>query len=239
MYYPMTKLGQIAAISLISFMTATAVPAENFNLIDFVVLKGGDETGRAKYEEKVGEIAARYGAEVIHTYNVQAHLAGPMKDTYQVNVWGFDEQDTLEKVASDPDYKELIPARNEIYDLSKLTMYLGEPIQGAEAIREGTVLLDLVSMQDGYGADARDAYEDKILPLAERYGFKLVASHGVIQKIGGTGPDNPLRLNLWQVADPSSMQALTNDPVYQALEEERQRITNFDDLTLFLAQPDS
>jgi uncharacterized protein (DUF1330 family) len=220
-------------------MTASAVAAENFNLIDFVVLKDGDVVGRADYEESVGEIAARHGAEVIHSYNVQAHLAGPMADTYQVNVWGFDEQNTLDQIVSDPDYKELIPARNEIHDMSQLTMYLGEPIQGADAIQEGTILVDLVSMQDGYGAEARDAYESKILPLAETYGFELVASYGVIQKIGGVGPDNPLRLNLWQVADPSTMQALTNDPAYQALEEERQRITNFDDLTLFLAQPDS
>lgn len=238
MYFtkPFLKVATLAVGTTLS--SASFAAAEQVNLIDFIVLNDGIEIAeRDAYETALKPIAARYGAEVVHSYNVMAHLAGEMETSVRVNIWNLDDMSALGAVDKDADYRAMIPNRDRIHDLSALTLYTARENINNGPITEGFVLVDLIVMKDGFGAAERDAYEAKMAPLAEKYGYVIQASYEIDQKIGGDGPETPLRLNLWNGNNPDALGALTQDPGYVALEAERQKLFDFSALTLFMATP--
>ncbi len=207
-------------------------------LIDFVVLK--DATALAErnaYEAKMAPIAEQYGARVIHSYDITGHIAGPMEEAVRLNVWAFSEPDALAKLNEDARYQALVPVRDRIHDMEALTLYLAENIRDGGPITDGVILVDLVAMTKGNGDAERDAYEAKMAPIAKRYGFEVVSSFRISQKLAGEGPDSAMRLSLWEGQSPDGLQQLNTDPGYVALAEERDRITDFANLALFMAEP--
>jgi len=44
-------------------------------------------------------------------------------------------------------------------------------------------------------------------------------------------------INLWRVEDPAGLEALFADPEFEKVKELRNRLHNFDELTLFMGQP--
>lgn len=197
----LTRVGAAALLALTATM-ATAQETPTYNLIDFVVLNDGAQIAeRSAYEETLEPIAARHGAEVIHSYDIAAHLAGPMEDSVRLNVWQFADPATLGKVNNDPDYAEIIPERDRVHDLDRLTLYMAQPIVDGGRIEDGVILVDLVVLNDGFEAEDRDAYEAKMAPIAAKYGFTIHSAFALMQKIDGEGPAQASRLNLWTGQD--------------------------------------
>lgn len=217
---------------------ATTQTTETYNLIDFIMLAEGAELAeRNAYEEALEPIAARYGAEYIHTYNLVSHIGGPMDSAVRLNIWEFEDQNALALVNEDEDYKALIPMRDRVHDMDALTLYMAQPIKDGGPIGDGVVLVDLIVMQDGAGDAERNAYEARMAPIAEKYGFRVHSAFRILQKIGGEGPESPIRLNLWAGQDPEGLQRLSQDPEYQELVEMRNRIHDMEQIALFLAAP--
>lgn len=237
--YPIKTLLSAASLSVATVLSGASIAAaEQVNLIDFVVLNNGiDVSERDAYEAALKPIAAKYGAKVGHSYDLVAHLAGQMASAMRINVWELDDLSALGAVDQDAEYKAMIPDRDRIHDLSALTLYTGRETSNAGPITQGFVLVDLVVMNDGFGATERDSYEARMAPLAQRYGYTIRASYEIDQKIGGDGPENPLRLILWHGDNPDALGALTKDPEYMSLEDERQKLFDFSQLSLFMATP--
>ena len=230
------KAATLALATAIS--VAGTANAEQANLIDFIVLNDGiDISERDAYEAALKPIAARYGAEVVHSYDVLNHMTGGMAQSVRVNIWNLDDMGAIGSVDKDPDYQDMVPNRDRIHDLSALTLYTATETVNAGPITEGFVLVDLVVMNDGFGASERDAYEASMAPIAEKYGYTIQASYEIDQKIGGDGPASPLRLILWKGDNPDALGALTQDPAYMALEDDRQKLFDFSQLTLLMASP--
>ncbi len=228
----------IAAAAVTPFIGAAYASGDVFNLIDFVVLNDAVSIeARNQYEAVLEPVAARYGARVVHSYDLQAHLAGPMPEAVRINVWQFADPKALANVSADPDYAALVPTRDRVHNMEALRLYMAQPIRDAGPIEEGVILVDLVSMADGAGDAERDAYEAKMAPLAAKQGFEVHSAFRILEKIGGKGPRSPLRLNLWKGQDPEGMARLSADPEYQALASERDAITDFSRLALFMAKP--
>ena len=99
------------------------------------------------------------------------------------------------------------------------------------------ILVDLVVMNEGYGQQERDAYTKKTVKIAAKYGIKKIKTYQIMNKLSGTGPDQALELNLWEMDDPSAMQKLGSDPEYLANVSFRDKIHNMQDLTLYIAKP--
>lgn len=238
MYFPRSILKGAVLAFMTTLSNGNIANAEQANLIDFIVLNEGIDIGeRNAYEAALKPIAARYGAEVVHSYDVKEHLAGKMPTSVRVNIWNLDNVDALGAVDKDADYRAMIPNRDRVHDLSALTLYKARETVNAGPITEGSVLVDLVVMNEGFGAEERDAYEAKMAPLAAKYGYTIHASYEIDQKIGGNGPEKPLRLILWRGDNPDALGSLSEDADYIALENERQRLFDFSQLTLFMASP--
>lgn len=230
-------LGAVLAVSTIAG-AAHSQSTEPVFLLDFVVLNDGQEiAARNEYEAKVAVIAARYDVAAIHSYDVVAPIAGPLPGVARVNVFEMPSLDALDSIFSDPDFTELDDIRPIIHDMNALTLYIGHRTVDNGPVQNGLVLVDLVVMADGYGDADRDAYEAKVQPIAAQYGATIEASFSIDQKMMGHGPDSPVRLNLWRLQDSTTMQSIFEDPAFQALEEERQKLFDFDQLSMWMAAP--
>ena len=237
---PMSVIMSLLVVVGISYGAQPLHAGVATNLIDFVVLKDGHGIEeRNTYEFKMSPIAAKYGAKIIHSYDITSHLSGPLKEAVRVNVWKMPNAAAFKKIGSDSAYQALVASRDLIHDMKKLTLYMGNEIQNNGPIKDGVILVDLVVMKDGYGNKERDVYESKMAPLAAKYGFEIAASYAINKKLGGAGPQRPLRLNLWRVKDPSTMKKLSADADYIALASIRNEIHDFSKLTMFYAQPRS
>lgn len=240
MFFKPTLTLAAFALSIVANIPFVAFPAHaqsKANLIDFVVLNDGHNIKeRDTYESKLTPISAKYGAKVIHSYDITSHLAGPIKGVVRINVWEFSDPSTFEKIGADPTYQALIPSRGRIHDMRNLTLYTGSEIENRGPVQDGVVLVDLVVMKEGYGNAERDVYESKMRPLAAKYGFELMASYAIGKKLSGTGPQQPLRLNLWRVENPDTMTKLSADADYIALASTRNKIHDFSKLTMFYAR---
>lgn len=207
-------------------------------LIDFVIMEDGyGAEFRDPYEDIVETIAGRHGLTRARSFYVAQFLGGEqaMQGVLKVNVWSMNA-DSMSRLGADPDYRSIIPFRDQIHNMRDLTLYLGgEDLVGKEP--EGsTILVDLVVMQEGAGAEERDEYEDRIAPIAARYGLRLFAAYPISRRMSGAGPEEAMRLNFWSAPSPNAMQQLGQDPDYQAIIPDRNRIHNMEAVTLFFAQ---
>ncbi len=233
-----TQIKMLAIAAFVGALPSGQAQAQQVNLIDFVILQDGvDIAERDAYEEGVKPIAAKYGANVVHSYDLFAHMIGSMKNAVRLNVWNLDHANALGALEQDPAYQKMVSNRDRIHDMSALTLYMGQEITSVGPIKDGFILVDLVVMNGGMGDAERDAYEAKMAPLAKKYGYEIRASYRIMQKISGEGPDRALRLNLWRGETPNGLERLNKDSDYIALENERNTITDFSQLALFMAKP--
>ena len=95
MFIKSTLVPGILAVSMIvglSFGSQSVHADVTTNLIDFVFLNDGHSIDeRNAYELKLSPIAAKFGAKVVHSYDITSHLAGPLKGAVRVNVWEMPE----------------------------------------------------------------------------------------------------------------------------------------------------
>ena len=143
----------------------------------------------------------------------------------------------LQAVLNDAEYKTHISKRDSIHNMRDLGLYIAKDQMDKGPVSDAAVLVDLVVMNEGFGAKERAEYEAAIEPIAAKHGLIKVATYPVIQKANGVGPDSALQLNLWSVADPKGLEALFADPEFAKLTDMRNKLHNFDELTLFMATP--
>ncbi|MEQ8465222.1 hypothetical protein [Coleofasciculus sp. E1-EBD-02] len=91
---------------------------------------------------------------------------------------------------------------------------------------------DVVVMNPGYDLEDRAAYESALFPITQRYGMEQIGSYDIVQHLGGDA-EEATKLNLWSIPNPEAMQALVEDADYQALEDMRNELHNFNQLTLY------
>ncbi len=232
-YFMQTMLVATAAIGI----ATPSLANDKVYLIDFVILnEGSDISDRDRYEERIAPMAARTGLSVIKSVNLLQHLNGGIQEAVRLNIWEMESPANMQALMQDAQYQAEIPTRDAIHNMKDLSLYLATETADNGGLGEGMVLVDLVVMNDGYGAAERDAYEAKVAPIAAQYGMELAAAYTIDQKLNGAATDDALRLNLWSVADPAAMQDLNGDPAYQALADERNRLHDFSQLTLFMGQ---
>ena len=229
---------------ILSFATAaflSPIPAmaqDKTIMLDFVVLnRGADLEDRLEYEQLIRPVTQRHGMSVLHQYNLDAHLGGSLKNAARLLIWEMDSPAALQAVLEDPDYIPHTDRRDDIHNMRALTLYMGGSAQDEGQVSDAAVLVDLVVMNDGFGAEERAAYEALIEPIAAKHGLTRIATFPIGAKANGRGPDDPLQLNLWRVEDPAGLQALFADPEFAAHVDRRNQLHDFDELTLFLASP--
>ena len=219
-------------------MPGVAFAQEKTIMLDFVVLNNGVELQeRIDYEELIRPVTERHGMSVLHRYNLDAHLDGALEDAARLLIWEMDSPAALQAVLEDPEYVPHTGQRDEIHNMRALTIYMGGSAQDEGQITDTAVLVDLVVMNDGFGAEERAEYEASIEPIAARHGLTKIATFPIGAKAAGRGPETPLQLNLWRVEDPAGLQALFADPEFATHVDRRNELHNFDELTLFLASP--
>ncbi len=232
-YFMHTMLAATAAISF-----ATPSLADNkLNLIDFVIMnEGSDIADRDQYEQRIAPMAERTGLSIVRSVDLVQHLNGGIPRAVRLNIWEMESAANMQALMQDPEYQAEIPTRDAIHNMKDLSLYLATETTNNGGLGTGMVLVDLVVMNDGYGAAERDAYEAKVAPIAAQYGMELAAAYTIDEKLNGAATDDALRLNLWSVSDPAAMAELNTDPAYQALADERNRLHDFSQLTLFMGQ---
>lgn len=207
-------------------------------LIDFVIMKEGYGAElREPYEDVVATIAGRYGLQKERSFYATQFLGGEqkMQDVLKINVWSMGD-DSMQQLGADEDYQSIVPFRDRIHNMRDLTLYAGSGDTVGGKPEGPTILVDLVVMRSGAGAEERDRYEERIAPIAARYGLRLFAAYPISQRMSGVGPEDALRLNFWSAPSPAAMQQLGQDSDYQAIVPDRNRIHNMDEVTLFFAE---
>ncbi|MBT9317812.1 DUF1330 domain-containing protein [Leptothoe spongobia] len=109
------------------------------------------------------------------------------------------------------------------------------PIAQSPSETDELVLVDLVVMNPGYDIEDREAYEAALLPIVQRYNIKRISSYDIVQHLGGKAED-AIRLNLWSIPNSEVIQVLGQDADYQALENMRNELHDFSQLTLYTAE---
>lgn len=120
--------------------------------------------------------------------------------------------------------------------MEEVTLCFGKPIQNKGQLTSKHIFVGLVVMNKGFGAKARNQYEEVILPIAQKYGMELKNSFSITEFKAGVGPKSPLRLNLWEIEDPDLVKKLGEDPNYKNEIPNRNKIHDMEKLTLYLAK---
>jgi len=114
-------------VILVSFLLtaqAHAKEVQNNFFVDLLVLKHGKTLEDAEqYFEKVVPIAARHGLVRIHDFSVSSVFSGDAKPDL-ANLWTMAHADVFKDINADPEYKQMIPIRNRLFDMKKSSMYL-------------------------------------------------------------------------------------------------------------------
>lgn len=206
-------------------------------LVDVVVMNPGHTLAeREAYEAAVLPIAEKYDMEKTDSYEVVQHLNGKAKDAIKVNLWDLPSPQAMKQLNQDPEYQALESERQKLHNFNQLTLYTAKPVQDAAEEDGDLILVDMVVMNPGFGIEEREEYEAKVLPIAARYGMERTHSYKTADYLNGSIED-VVKVNLWRLPDAEAMEKLNQDPEYQALEAERNRLHNFNELTLYLAKP--
>ncbi len=217
-----------------------SIPADEYVLIDLVVLNEGySQKDRDAYNEEIQVFAKDYGADLRQSYKVAQKLAGAGPNgVTEFNLWSLKSPDALAGLSADENYKAIVPKRDKIHNMDKLTLFLARPKPGYNSFKPKAgkfYLLDYVIMTEGNGLLQRTIYTKQIETIAAKFGVQKIASFDVLQHLGGLIP-GVLEVNVWEMDSPESMQALGNDPVYQKIIPFRDQIHDMQKLTLYMAQ---
>ncbi|MEM9071727.1 MAG: hypothetical protein AAGE52_24675 [Myxococcota bacterium] len=206
-------------------------------LLDFVVMRDGyGPEDRARYTTQVQRIARDHGVTLEQSYRVEQAMNGEVQPVLDFNIWQVPAPEALGALGEDPRYQALVEMRDRIHDMTKLTLYLAEPTVSGDQLTSNHVLVDLVFLNEGKTLEDRAAYGRLIGPIAQRHGLRRVQSYRVLQHLGGLG-NGAVELNLWEVDDPSALQATLTDPEYQSHVPTRNEIHDMERLTMLLARP--
>ena len=218
--------------------TANAlVNDDDMRMLDFVIMSEGHKLKeRDIYEVKVEAIAARYGMKIERKFDIKKFMTGEeaLNKVVRVNVWQV-PNGAMKSLGNDPDYKALVKFRNKIHNMDALSIFMANP-DTIDGIATGIVMIDLVTMNPGFGLANRNTYEAKVAPITAKYGMSRFASYDITSKKIGIASDTAIRLNFWNIEDPEKMKLLSKDPAYQALLPFRNKIHNMERVTLFLAE---
>lgn len=218
-------------------MSQPSAETEELVLVDLVVMNPGyDMADREAYEAVILQIAQRYDMEPIASYNIVQHLNGKAEDAIKLNLWSIPNPEAIQALGQDDDYQALESTRNQLHDFNQLTLYTAETIEQDLSADAPIYLVDFAVMNDGYGLDERLEYEANIRPIAERYGARVTQSYEMVNYLGGAVED-AIKLDLWALSGPDAVQQLNQDPEYQAIIPHRNKIHDFDALTLYFAEP--
>ncbi len=204
-------------------------------LLDFVVMNEGyGPADRAAYTAEVQAIARAHGVTLAQSYRVDQVMAGEVDGVLDVNIWRVPGPEALQALGEDPRYQALTRLRDRIHDMSKLTLYLAEPVTEVGQLRSEHVLVDLVFLNEGADLRERASYVSDITPIARRHGARPVQTYRILRHLAGRG-EGAVELNLWEVDSPGALQATLADPDYQAHIARRDRIHDMGRLTMMLA----
>lgn len=45
-----------------------------------------------------------------------------------INLWRMDKPDAMQKMGADPDYQRLVPTRDALFDMSRVSILMGAPL---------------------------------------------------------------------------------------------------------------
>ncbi len=111
-------------ISGLISMPSFAKQDQNNFFVDLLILQNGKSIQDAEqYFDKVAPIAARHGLVRIHGFNVAAVYSGDSKPDL-ANLWTMAHGKVFEDINNDPEYKNMIPTRNKIFNMKASHMFL-------------------------------------------------------------------------------------------------------------------
>lgn len=98
-------------------------------LFDVIYLQEGHETQEAvEYFDKVSAITRRHGLIRLKTYRIDKAMKGVIAQPALINLWRMDKPDAMQKMGADPDYQRLIPTRDTLFDMSRVSILMGAPL---------------------------------------------------------------------------------------------------------------
>lgn len=104
-------------------------------------------------------------------------------------------------------------------------------------VMQGTHLLALLPMREGYGPGDHDAYEARIARFSGEHGMVRDSAYTVSQFLGGNaGPRNASTVGVWSLKSAESVQAVMSDPRYQAQVEYRNKIHAMADAQMYMVK---
>lgn len=95
-------------------------------------------------------------------------------------------------------------------------------------------LVTFVVLGEGQTLEARKKYEAALRPIAERHGAEIAHAYDLFTHLSGT-MDDAVRLRVWDLPGPETIEAINADPEYKALIAQRDAIHDMAALPLYLA----
>lgn len=232
----------LAVLSLSPIAAAQQKNADNMTMVELTVMNEGfGQKDRDIYIGRTAPIIKKYGMRKVDSYQIVQRMAGAgPENVLELDLWDVASPDALPKLMSDPQYQANVPFRDKIHNMGALTLYMAKKKFDAGKISPSSmVMVELVVLNDGYGQKERDEYFETTKKIAAKYGIQMYRSYQILQYLSGTGPKNPLELNLWELPGPEAMQKLASDADYQANVPRRDSIHNMSVLTLYMAKPNA
>jgi hypothetical protein len=98
-------------------------------LFDVIYLQEGHEAQEAvDYFEKVSAISKRHGLVRLKTYRIDKALKGVIAQPTLINLWRMDRPDAMQKMGADPEYQRLVPTRDALFDMGRVSILMGAPL---------------------------------------------------------------------------------------------------------------
>ena len=95
--------------------------------VDVLTLKSGRKVAEAQdYFDRIGLIAARHGLHRVSAIRVDKKMRGLDNLSPQiVQLWRVEGDNPFAGLGNDPDYKAVIPERDELFDMPNLQGWFG------------------------------------------------------------------------------------------------------------------
>lgn len=215
--------------------SATTPETAPLYLVDMLQLNPGVPASQAEeYFSRITPVIAKHGLENIYRFEVMAKLAGTAQPQL-VNVWSMSSPQTMAGIQSDPDYQDNVAFRNATFDMSQAEMFIAEATVKPSESSAPLLFVDLLNLKPGIKTTQADDYFTKIGPVVESHGLVPIARFRVQKKLAGS--TDPELINLWTMADTSTMPGIQGDERYQANVPFRNATFNMASASMYTLSP--
>ena len=97
-------------------------------------------------------------------------------------------------------------------------------------------LVAVLPMNEGFGPEDQDRYEQAIAPIAADHGMARTEAYTVSKYLGGDGPRHASTVGVWALEQPESMSRVMGDDRYLAHVERRDEIHDLPSAAMYMTR---